>query len=121
MDEATNRSTPTGGVTVPMLKFTVIITPNTNGSIPNDWAAGNNNAVNIGIAAAAFMNIPANRSNILTRIIKMTGLDDRFAKVSATVWGTLSMERTHPSSPAVLITNIIIVVDFTERIRTSGI
>ena len=55
MLEATNRSTPTGGVMHPMARFVVMITPKNTGSIPSLTAIGTKIGVRMVIAAEAFL------------------------------------------------------------------
>ena len=56
--EATNRSTPTGGVIQPMARFVTMITPKKTGSIPSLTTIGTRIGVRMVIAADAFRSTP---------------------------------------------------------------
>ena len=62
---ATNRLTPTGGVTNPTARFTIIMTPKWIGFIPTCSTIGSKIGLKIRIAGVVSMTIPTIRSTTL--------------------------------------------------------
>ena len=58
IDAVTNRHTPSGGVTIPIVKLTAIIMPKWIGSIPATRINGKNNGVKIDTALIVSINVP---------------------------------------------------------------
>lgn len=75
---ATNRLTPTGGVTKPIAKFTTIITPKCIGSTPKLRTSGNKIGVSINMAGVVSIIIPTNSNNIfitINMVIRLEAID----------------------------------------------
>src|SRR5699024_1439729 len=74
IDEVINKCNPTGGVTKPIIKLTVIIIEKWIGSIPKPVKIGNIIGTDNKITGIASITIPSKRSKILTTIKITYGL-----------------------------------------------
>ena len=117
----TNRTTPTGGVIMPMVRLTARMIPKWIGSTPTDVARGSSSGVKMTRALIVSMNVPT-KSRIrlmMSSIMNQPGFRDAMAAV--TCCGMPSTVSSHEKMDAVPRMNRILPVSRPHSYSRRGI
>jgi len=103
--EATNNTSPIGGVASPTVRLTHITMAKCNGSIPSDCIVGASNGPSIRMAGPASKNIPTTNNKRFTQNNTISGFSLTAVNRPVTAFGTPDRDVTHPNTVAAPITS----------------
>ena len=98
----TYRTTPMGGVNVPIMRFIIMIRPKWIGLIPNFRTTGSRIGIRIIWAAIASMKQPMKSRKQSSTNKMMTGFSDKPTNNFPIICGTWALVMTHPKREAVI-------------------
>lgn len=117
MEDVTNKQTPSGGVTIPIVKFTDKIIPKWIGSMPAANASGKNNGVKIDTALIVSMNVPAISKMTFINKSNRIGLSATGPSIFSNWFGIELNDKNQINKDAAPIKKIIVAVVFAVEVK----
>src|SRR5699024_12124862 len=108
--EATNRLTPSGGVTKPIASDTTSTTPKWTGSMPTEVTTGSRIGVKMINAEIVSMNMPTIKSRMMMMTSMKIGFEVRFINPSAIVFGICSSVMKNANDTEKLMMIIVVAL-----------
>ena len=117
--QPTKRQTPSGGVTIPMARFTTIMIPKWRGSTPICVTTGRRTGTRMMMEATVSMKVPIKSRRRLMSVRMTTGFVEIERIASATACGTRCAVRIQLNTDEVAMMNMIVAVPIEVFTRIS--